>query len=486
MRIRPTSIRTRLTLWYVAIFSLILIAYTCGACFLHYWQLNDQLYHAEIQDLETVEGLLYFSPDHQLLLHEDYHSRPQSRLLLNRLMEVLDEGHVVFRNEKLGGMELGGAPLPHEASAGYFARRLTLADGTKVLCVSHLHGFEGHNLLLRVAYSTEPLKIRLYEFLGALLLVLPLAIVFAGFAGYRMARKVLKPVEEMARRAQQITADRLSERLPIENPNDEFGHMAQVLNQLFERLEESFANLRRFTSDVSHELRTPLASMRSVGEVGLQRTRQPAEYEDIIGSMLEEVANLNSMVNSLLTIAQADSGAIKLNRGEIRLAALVAEAISIVSVLAEEKKQTVKTAGDESITVVADPGFLRMALINLLDNAVKYSPAHGVIGISWSAAAWEKNGAPMVQMKVTDEGPGIPESDREKVFDRFHRVDQARNREAGGTGLGLAITRWVVEAHGGSIRMEAGRTGGSVFIVTLPVTQRDALALSSSSKSQRN
>lgn len=467
MRIRPASIRARLTLWYVVIFSLILVVYIGGACFLHYRQLNDQLYRAEIQDLETVEGLLYISPEGTLRLHEDYHSRPQSRLLLDRLMEVLEQDHVVFRNEKLNGMELGGAPLPHEASAAYFARRLILADGTKVLCVSHLHGFMGRHLLIRVAYSTEPLKIRLYEFLAALLLVMPLAIVIAGFAGYRMAGKMLNPVEEMASRAQRITADRLSERLPVENPNDEFGHMAQVLNELLQRLEGSFTNLRRFTSDVSHELRTPLASMRSVGEVGLQRRREPAEYEDIIGSMLEEVAQLNSMVNSLLTISQADSGSVELDRSDIRLAELVTEAVSIVNVLAEEKKQTIAATGDATITVSADRGFLRIALLNLLDNAVKYSFPGGAIEVSWKVMR-ERGCASLIELRVKDEGRGIPEEDRPHVFDRFYRVDEGRNREIGGMGLGLAITKWIVEAHGGAISIDPGNALGTVFRISLP------------------
>jgi heavy metal sensor kinase len=461
-----------LTLWYGSIFSLILSLYICGASFLHYRQLNDQLYRAEIQDLETVEGLLYVSPDGRLLLHEDYHSRPESRLLLDRLMEVLDQrGQVAFRNEKLHGQELGGDPLSHEASAGYFARRLQLADGSQVLCVSHLHGFKGRNLLLRVAYSTDPLKVRLLEFLGALLLAMPFALILAGFAGYRMAGKALNPVEQMANRAQQITASRLSERIPVENPSDEFGHMAWVLNELLERLEASFANLRRFTSNVSHELRTPLASMRSVGEVGLQQKHEPAEYEDIIGSMLEEVEKLNLMINSLLTIAQADSGSIELKRSDIRLADLVRESVSIVSVLAEEKRQAIVVAGDDTITVAADQGFLRMALINLLDNAVKYSPPGGAIGISWALVPHEKTRPPMIEIKVRDQGPGVPESDRERVFDRFYRVDEARNRETGGAGLGLAIAKWVAEAHGGTIRLETGETVGAVFNISLPVRQ---------------
>src|ERR1700691_4151298 len=159
MRPRPRFIRDRLTLWYVGIFGAVLGIYILGACILQYWQLSDQLHHAEIEDLETVEGLLYFTADGLLLLHEDYHSHPQSRLLLDRYMEVLSPaGEVLFRNQRLQGMNLDGSPTPHEGEVGYAMRRMRLADGTPVLAISHLHFFEGKPLLIRLAYSIEPLR----------------------------------------------------------------------------------------------------------------------------------------------------------------------------------------------------------------------------------------------------------------------------------------------------------------------------------------
>jgi signal transduction histidine kinase len=181
---------------------------------------------------------------------------------------------------------------------------------------------------------------------------------------------------------EQITARRLGDRIPVDNPNDEFGHMARVLNGLLGRLEESFDKLQRFTSDVSHELRTPLASIRSVGEVGLQEDQNPAQYRDIIGSMLEEVARLTSMIDTLLTIAHADSGEIQLRREIFPLMELVQDSAAVVAVLAEEKKQTISIQGDEQIVVSADRAFLRMAIVNLLDNAVKYAPSGSIVRLT--------------------------------------------------------------------------------------------------------
>jgi heavy metal sensor kinase len=453
----------------VGIFGAVLGVYICGACALQYWQLSDQLHHAEIEDLETVEGLLYFAPDGHLFLHEDYHSHPQSRLLLDRYMEVLSPGgEVLFRNERLRDMYLDGDPTPHEGEVGYASRRMRLADGTPVLAISHLHILEGRPLVIRLAYSTEPLRDRLLEFIGLLMLAMPLALIAAAFAGYRVAGKALNPLEQMARQTEQITVKRLDERIPVDNPNDELGHMARVLNDLLGRLGESFEKLQHFTSDVSHELRTPLAAMRSVGEVGLQEDHSTEKYRDIIGSMLEEVARLSSMIDTLLTIAHADSGVFELQRSVFPMMDLVQESVGIVGVLAEDKKQTISVTGDGKIAVSADRGFLRMAVINLLDNAVKYSPAGSTIRLRLSAAKDSEEQIGSVRLDIEDEGPGIPDDKASRVFDRFYRVDEGRTRDAGGAGLGLSIAKWAVEVHGGTLMLTPRQSNGSIFSICLP------------------
>lgn len=468
MRLRPTYIRTRLTLWYIAIFSLLIGLYVCAACSIQYWELNDQLYHDEVQDMETVEGLLYFDSDGRLLLNQEYHSRPQDRLVPDRYMEVLDpQGHVLYRNQRLDGRALGGPPLRKEAMVNHFAQRLRFPDGTHVLAVSHFHPVQGKRVLIRIAYSTEPLRIRVLETLAVLLLVLPLALVAAGFAGHRVAGKALTPLSAMATLTEQITASRLDSRIPVENPDDEFGRMARVLNDLLGRLEESFRKLQRFTSDVSHELRTPLTSIRSVGEVGLEQNHTAEEYRDVIGSMLEEVARLTSMIDTLLTISQADSGGIRLNRSIFPIMDLVEESVGVVGVLAEEKKQAIAVSGVRGLFVNADRAFLRMAVINLLDNAVKYSPPGTSIEVQLKLVNGE--GSRQLNLAIKDQGPGIPAAEADRVFDRFYRLDESRARETGGAGLGLAIAKWSIEAHGGQILLDSSPGNGSAFNIRLPV-----------------
>ncbi len=464
-----SHIRTRLTLWYVAIFGLLFAAYICTACFLEYWQLKQQLYHAEIQDMETVQGLLHFTPDGQVSLHEEYFNRPESRFLLDRLLEVLDlNGRVLFRNRRLDGNTLGNRGLPGEGVNGFSPRSLRLADGTPVLVVSHVHVLEQTTVLIRLAYSTEPLRLQTLHFLLLLTLVAPIALIAAGFAGYRFAIKVLDPLEQMARLTERITARRLNERIPVKNPDDELGHMALVLNGLLERLQQAFEKLQRFTSDVSHELRTPLAAIRSVGEVGLQEERDAEKYRDIIGSMLEEVAKLTTMIDTLLTIAHAESGAIQLRKTTFALMDLVHEAVAVVGVLAEDKKQTISVQGDQGAIVIADRNFLRMALVNLLDNAVKYSPSGSNIEITLRRDGAESGPGHFVELAIRDQGPGIPENAQQRVFDRFYRLDEARSRDSGGFGLGLPIAKWAVEVHGGSISVKTASPTGAIFCIKLP------------------
>jgi heavy metal sensor kinase len=473
---RYANVRHRLTLWYVSVFGLVLLLFIAGASLLEYWQLSRQLYHAEIQDIETAEGLLGFTADGRLVLHEEYHNHPQSLLLLDRYMEVLTpEGEVLLRNHKLQGQDLGEPPFPGEGLLSYHERRVRLKDGTRLLLISHVHSIDNRPLLIRLAYSSAPIEHGVVQFIGILLLAVPPALLVAGLAGYRMAFKVLVPLEKMALRAETITASHLEQRLPVENPNDELGHMARVLNDLLERLQGSFDNLKRFTADASHELRTPLASIRSVGEVALQRARTPEEYQDTIGSMLEEVTRLTEMVEGLLSMSRADAGQVTLHRTTFRLLDLAQEVVALLGLVAEEKGQRIQIDGDASLLVSADRMVLHRGLANIVENAIKHSPA--ATGISISIVRSEAGSGDYAEILVEDRGESIPEDLRLKVFERFFRIDASRSREAGGSGLGLAIAKWAIEVNGGSVHLVAGHEGGNCFVVRIPILTGDGTAV---------
>jgi heavy metal sensor kinase len=467
MRFHTKYVRDRLTLWQVGVFGVLLIAYMCGATILQYWQLTRQLYRAEIQDMVTVEGLLYLNPAGELRLQENYFNSPQSRLLLDRLLEVrTPDGKVAFANDHLNGQTLGSFPFQGEGQSGFDRRSVRLKDGAQVLRISHVHRIQGRPFLIRLAYSTDPIMGQVKESFGILLLVLPLALIASGIAGYQFAGKVLHPLEVMARRTEQITASRLNDRIPVENPDDELGYMATVLNRLLQRLEESFEHLKQFTSDVSHELRTPLASIRSVGEVGLQRTLSQEQYQHVIASMLEEVDQLTNMVSTMLTIARADAGQLQLQRTMFPLKDLLSDVVGIVGILAEEKEQTIQEVIECDECVQADRSFLRLAIVNILDNAIKYTRPGGSICIRMKRS---DSPSRTVELSVEDDGPGISEESRERIFDRFYRVDKDRSRDAGGAGLGLAIAKWAIEAHGGKIGFRPSPKKGSIFYIQLPL-----------------
>ena len=302
--------------------------------------------------------------------------------------------------------------------------------------------------------------------LSALAIGLPVALLLVGGTGYVFARRVLRPLDQMATKAEKITADQLGERLPISNPNDELGHLGRVFNETLGRLESSFEQLRRFTADASHELRTPLTAIRSVGEVSLQRNGDAAYYRDTVGSMLEEANRLTQLVDSLLVMSRADAGRIPLQFTEFALLDLAQESGTVMEVLAEEKKQTMSVHGDSHVIIRGDRVILRQALINLLDNAVKYSPEQGLVEVQVGALDTE------AFVDVCDTGPGIPAEHRSKVFDRFYRVDKSRSRVDGGAGLGLSISQWAVQAHGGRIEVDCDRGPGCTFRILLPLWER--------------
>jgi len=309
----------------------------------------------------------------------------------------------------------------------------------------------------------QRMEAQLDEILVVLVLGLPVVVALAGVGGYVLARRALAPIDHLSAEARRITAERLHERLSVPNEQDEIGRLAAVINDTLARLQSSFDELRRFTADASHELRTPLSVIRGIGEMGLRETRSPAEYKDAIGSMLEEVDRLTRLVDTLLRLSRGDAGTVRLSLETVDLGQLAHDVVSSLGILAEERQQRVNVDALENIHVSADRLVLRDAITNVIDNAIKYSPKGSTIQVRVSL---DGNDA---MLSVADEGPGISAEHRERIFDRFYRIDQGRSREMGGTGLGLAIAKWAVEANGGRIVVDSAGRGAS-FRIALPLT----------------
>lgn len=462
---QTNHVRTRLTAWYVIVLGGVLLIYVAGASAAVFFQLRSELDRFAIDDLETVEGLLSYDSVGKVSLRSDYHDHAYTTSMQDRLLEVwAADGTLLYRNELLGNRVLGSSPSPDEGANGYSVRSVRVSDGTPARLVSKRHLLEGQSTLIRVGFSEEPLWQHFWHVVIGMIIGLPFALGFAGIGGYFLASQVLSPIGRMARRVREINAEKLSARLDVENPEDELGSLAKAFNETLTRLEASFEQLRRFTSDASHELRTPLTAIRSVGEVGLQRQGTTEDYRDVIGSMLEESGRLSHLVDNLLTIARAEAGQIQLKSTTISVLPLVRDTVSLIDVLAEEKGQAISIDGDETAQVQADYPILRQVLMNLIDNAIKYSPISAHISLHVAPRRDR-----VVVIEIADNGPGIPPQHREHIFDRFYRIDEGRSRQAGGTGLGLSIAKWGAEAHGGRLELFCPAEGGCVFRLSLPV-----------------
>ena len=457
-------IKARLTAWYVGVLAAILALYLVGVAGILFWRMSAVLRRIGAEDLETVKGLLYLVPDGSIEVREDFHHHSDWKQVQERLLEILSpEGQILYRNERLGNRTIGGPPLQGEGWYTFSGRSDRASDGTPIILISRMANVQGRSVLVRVGYRRDLIWNELRETVAILLLTLPLVLLGIAYAGYRMVGRALDPVTKMATRAEKINSEHLSERLPEPNPNDELGHLAGVFNAMLARIEQSFDQLRRFTADASHELRTPLAAMRSTGEVGLQRQLTQEEYRDLVGSMLEEVNRLTNIVENLLVLSRADAGQIKVNRVTLRASDLVCEAASLLEVLIEDKHIQFHFEGEQNATVCADRLYLRQAVVNVLHNAVKFTPEGGAI-----VARVVLKEDSIVEISIRDTGPGIKEDHVPRIFERFYRGADARAGENGGAGLGLSIALWAVHANDGEMGTYAAPGGGSIFWICLP------------------
>jgi heavy metal sensor kinase len=289
----------------------------------------------------------------------------------------------------------------------------------------------------------------------------------AACGGLLFAHQALRPVGQSIRTARRLNPADLSARLPRTGAGDELDQLAGTINDLLDRLADYHAQVARFTADASHELRSPLGAMRAAVEVALQQPRTALEYRDVLGSLGEQCERLTALVNGLLLLARADAGQVELGREPIDLGAMVAEVGEMYQPLAEERDITLTCHCPPTLGVAGDPARLRQLLMNLLDNAIKFTEPGGRVAIdAQRAGAADESQARLV---IADTGLGIAPEHLPHVFDRFYQADPARS--AGGTGLGLSICQWIAEAHGGSIHAASVPGRGSTFTVVLPAAQ---------------
>jgi heavy metal sensor kinase len=496
-----SSVRARLTLWYTGVLALVLISFALAGYFFLSYTLNRRTDDAlgemanalaatlandeadshagEASAANAVRGEdAKSSPDEAVkeAVSQNQFRDYQIVVYTDARREIAASAVPQNRNEpgrtrppaasKISGVLDAVARTP--GSALYFA---TLSDGdSQYRVVGRRVQARGSPYTLIVLRSLHDQEDLLEGASYALFIAVPLALLLASIGGYFLARKSLAPVVRMSATAARIGAANLHERLPVANEQDELGGLALVINGLLARLDKSFEQQRRFMADASHELRTPIAIMRSEVEVALSEPETSnRQLRESIAIFKDETKRLTGIVEDLFMLARADAGQYKLTPKEFYLDELAGEVARAVRTLAAERELTLQLDAAKEMPFRGDENLLRRLLLNLVDNAIKYTPRGGAVTVSC-----RPEGKRYI-ITVSDTGPGIPAEAQPHIFERFYRADSARSRAeddgaglTSGAGLGLSIARWIAEAHDGTLELLHSSEAGSVFQLVLP------------------
>jgi heavy metal sensor kinase len=490
------SVRVRLTTWYTGVLLLVLAPLSVGGYWLVVRSMQqrtfDQLVESSKGFLATLKAeyknQLNGKADPEALKAAAIQTANGFRLWYQRFAVVDASGNVLAQNKPLSwpGQSAQDAALPEVP--GHVLRQLIvgtagppLRSQDLVLGGQHFRAIVWRDetgipaVSIVTLRSVEAERLLFAHIRETLLWVIPVMLVVGSVGGYFLARKSLAPVVAMSEKAARMGAQSLQERLPVLNPHDELGHLARTFNDLLERLNRSLEQQRRFMADASHELRSSVSIIRGEAEVALSRPRQPGEYRESLAITLEEAGRLSHIVNDLFTLARADAGEYPLHPRDFYLEDLAAECLRAARSMAAAYGVALRYEPDGEMPIHADEALLQRLAINLLDNAIKYTPAGGTVHLSCARLGAE------YKLTVRDNGPGIPLEAQEKIFERFVRLDSARTEDrdtpgsaesfapaTAGAGLGLAIARWIAEAHHGRLVLLQSDASGSTFAAFLP------------------
>jgi len=316
--------------------------------------------------------------------------------------------------------------------------------------------------VVQVGTSLEDFDETMRKLLLIMIISIPTSIIVTIVVGYFMAKKALKPVDQIRRAAVKISSSNLDEKIDVAGRRDELGRLAETFNAMIGRLKDAFQRINQFSIDVSHELKTPLTILKGETEVALRKEREKDDYQKLLLSNLEEIDRMSCIIDDLLLLSKADAKEIKLNIEEVALRDLVMDVCMDMQIVADKKDVELQVNALEDVRLKGDELKLRRMLLNVVENGIKYSHVGGKVSVS----SYVDDG--YVRIDVKDDGIGISEEDIKYVFDRFYRADRSRKRISG-SGLGLSISRWIAGAHKGSIEVESQAAQGSVFTIKLPI-----------------
>ncbi len=490
MRWWPSSLRARITLWFAVVLGVPLATFAIVSYVVFSRTLLERTDHFMGDALSAFSRELAnerrLAPSNEVAARTtayEVHFRQLQMVILDRTERLLATSPMeVYAESEAAGIR----PLD-SARALAAARNGDGGEGYRTI-VTHGDDYRVHTRIVQLAgeaisltgiaplHDIEDVLARVRR---AFLIALPLLLAAAAAGGFFVARRSLAPVSAMGARAAAITDANLHERLPVVSPHDELGGLATVVNSLLDRLERAFAQQRRFMADASHELRTPTAILSTEAQVTLAREhRSESEYRESVAVMQGAAGRLTRIVDDLFLLARADAGYLVARHGDIYLDEVVHNATRAVRPIAERRGVRVELLPVMDAPFHGDADLLGRLLLNLLDNAIKFSVGGGTVSVE--LAVRYDAGSARYEIRVVDDGPGIPPEVQERVFERFFRGDPARGRveptETSGAGLGLAISRRIAEAHGGTLQLVASRPGRTEFCLTLPAPAAPARA----------
>ena len=461
------TLRVRLTLWYGMALALILIIFSTVLYVVTARSLRDAVDQsleetaaAAVRALEE-RGFLPLVDEGELM------SQFPELARIDKFFQIFSpSGTITIRSPNVKQHEM---PLSRQALEVAYAGR-TLFESAKypkeppLRLISVPIVYRGSLLyIIQVGTTMDSVEHTLNRLLLVLLVSMPVALVVSLAGGWFMAGRALRPVDAITLAVQRIAGGDLTQRLTAPVSADEIGRLANTFNDMIDRLETSFRQIRQFSSDASHELRTPLTVMRGETELALRRPRETEDYKAVMESNLEEIDRMTRIVDELLFLSRADMGEVKMEHLPVSLDSLIEDVQRQASLLGQERDVQVLLSATTPAVVLGDELRLRELFLNLVDNAIKYSRSGGTVEM---ALTIEQEQA---RLSVTDHGIGIAQEDQPQIFDRFYRTDHARAHTKKGTGLGLAICIWIAESHRGQIEVQSKIGEGSTFTVLLPL-----------------
>ncbi len=448
------TIRTRLTVWYTLAMVVVLVTGAVAVTVVQDRLAVERLDSELARLLLTLEGVMHTELTEGLDLQASAHEASREVVAPDRLLVLTDASGSL--------LAMWGAPLTADWRALTASRGLqTLAQTATPLRALTRSTTDGtHTFVATAVAPMSELDAGHQELLSALFLGGFVALASAALGGWVVIRQTLTPLGSMAGQAAAITARDLSTRLRVRHHRDEVGRFAAAFNGVLDRLSAAVHAQRQFMADAAHELRTPVSVVRTAAQVTLARNgRSGADYQEALEIVAEQSTRLTRLVDSMFLLARAEADGLPLVPEPLYFDELVTDCVRSLRVVAQERQVTVSAKVEGDTTYTGDPALLRQMVGNLLENAVRHARPSGVV----SASVARDGGA--ITLRIQDDGSGIPENERERIFDRFVRLD----RQSAGAGLGLPIARWVAEAHGGTLALEFSGPEGSCFTARLPV-----------------